>query len=319
MPSLRKSITATATISRPTRLSFRRITTDEIPELRRFLSTSYTRSCDYTVGGIFMWAELFDYEYCIVGSTLFIKSLSEDGSGRTAFLVPIGPMPLERKIELLRDYCRRQDIPLLFTAVPDDLLDRLRPFKPEKIEELTDWADYIYDAESLANLTGKAYNKKRNHVNRFISDNPEYVLEDINESNICEVRRFFESLGIESQKSDYEMADFEWSRCFNVIDNYGEYGFEGALLRQSDGRIVAFTMGEVAGKTLILHIEKIEHLVAGAGETINKLFAARMLERHPEIEYINREDDAGDPGLRKAKLSYHPAFLLKKYNVEFSD
>ena len=264
-----------------------------------------------------MWTGLFDYEYCICHDTLFIKSLSEDGSGRTAFLLPVGAMPLCLKLEMIREYCIRQGIQPLLTAVPEDKLDQIKAIADTKIDELTDWADYIYDAEALASLTGKAYNKKRNHVNRFIADNPGYALEDINAGNITELRRFFHSLGIESCKADPGMAEFEWQRCAEVIDNYDDYGFEGAILRQADGRIAAFTMGEIHGDTLVLHIEKIEHLVAGAGEAINKFFAETMLRRHPQIRYINREDDAGDPGLRKAKESYHPAFLLRKFNVEF--
>ncbi|MDE6611839.1 MAG: phosphatidylglycerol lysyltransferase domain-containing protein, partial [Muribaculaceae bacterium] len=104
-------------------------------------------------------------------------------------------------------------------------------------------------------------------------------------------------------------------QCLDVLGNYSHYGMEGAMLRDGSGEIVAFTAGEIIGDTLVLHIEKMRHSVAGAGETINQLFAGRMLERHPGLLYINREDDAGDPGLRYAKESYHPAFKLRKYNV----
>lgn len=302
--------------ARSTQLIFTPVTLDAVEKISRLLRTSRSRSCDFTVGGIFMWAGLFDYEYCITQDTLFIKGLNEDGSGSTAFMLPVGALPLSRSVELLRDYCRRRDIPLVFTAVPDDRLAELTACAPCRVEELVDWADYVYDAEALATLTGKAYNKKRNHVNRFISDNPDYRLEEITPYNIGEVRTFFESLGIESVKADPDMADYEWQRCADVLANYGAYGFEGALLRENDGRIVAFTMGEISGDTLVLHIEKIEHLVAGAGESINKLFAEHMVKRHPGLRYINREDDAGDPGLRHAKESYHPSMMVRKYNVE---
>ena len=86
------------------------------------------------------------------------------------------------------------------------------------------------------------------------------------------------------------------------------------LSTPSDG-IVAFTLGEVIGDTLYVHIEKMSHDIAGAGETINRLFASMMTTIHPSVQYINREEDVGDPGLRHAKESYHPLELLKKYNV----
>ena len=91
---------------------------------------------------------------------------------------------------------------------------------------------------------------------------------------------------------------------------------EGGLLRVQ-GRVVAFTVGDLQGDTLHIHIEKADREVPGAYEMINKAFAADMTTRHPQLRFINREDDAGDPGLRQAKLSYHPLELLKKYNVIF--
>lgn len=291
------------------------VTIDAIEDIRPFFEHSGSRCCDFTVGGLFMWIDLFEYEYCIYADTLFIKGLSEDDSGRIAFWLPIGKLSMAESVNLLRKYCAAENIPLLFTAVPDDRLHELTAVADCRISELPDWADYIYDAKALATLTGKAYNKKRNHVNRFEAENPGYKLEEIDESNVGDALRFFESLGIESQKSNPEMAKYEWHRCADVLRNPDIYRFEGAILRQPDGRVAAFTMGERRGDTLVLHIEKIEHLVAGAGETINKLFAAHMLAKHPEIKYINREDDAGDPGLRYAKESYHPLFLLRKYNA----
>ena len=111
------------------------------------------------------------------------------------------------------------------------------------------------------------------------------------------------------------MAEFEREQCMTVLRNFANYPFEGAVLRDGNGDIVAFTAGETVGDTLILHIEKMRHDISGAGEAINKLFAERMLSAHPEIVYINREDDSGDPGLRYAKESYHPEFKLRKYNV----
>jgi len=113
------------------------------------------------------------------------------------------------------------------------------------------------------------------------------------------------------------MAEYERRQCADVLRHYSRYPFEGAVLRGEDGAVVALTAAEVIGNTLIIHIEKMNHDVAGAGETINKLFAAEMLRRHPQLKYINREDDAGDPGLRYAKESYHPLRLLHKFNVAF--
>lgn len=210
---------------------------------------------------------------------------------------------------------RRARCAAFFSAVPEDRLEDLTALGAESVEELSDWADYIYRATDLATLAGKRFNKKRNHVNRFIADNPGWRLDPLDDTTLPDTIRFFDSLDIESEKSDPAMAEFEREQCMTVLRNFANYPFEGAVLRDGNGDIVAFTAGETVGDTLILHIEKMRHDISGAGEAINKLFAERMLSAHPEIVYINREDDSGDPGLRYAKESYHPEFKLRKYNV----
>lgn len=264
-----------------------------------------------------MWVGYFGYEGCLYRNTLFMRGLSEDIGRRPAFSLPVGEMPLVEAVALIREYCAATGAAPLFSAVPEDRLADLVAYGPCTVEELPDWADYVYNAEDLATLSGKKYNKKRNHVNRFISDNPGWRLDDLTPENAADALDFFSKLDVEADKADPLMAEYEREQCLDVLRNYADYGFEGAILRDGSGNPVAFTAGEVVGDTLILHIEKMDHTVAGAGEAINKFFAERMLERHPELRYINREDDAGDPGLRYAKESYHPAMKLRKFNVLF--
>lgn len=299
----------------PRQLSFEPVTAADMSSVAPLLRRSGSRSCDFTAGGIFLWIQYFGYEQCIVDDTLFLKGLSEDISRRPSFALPVGKIPLTESVDMVRAYCRRHGLPPLFSAVPEDRLQDLAALGATEINELTDWADYIYLASDLATLTGKRYNKKRNHVHRFEADNPGCRLEPLDSTSLAEAIDFFERLGIESEKADPAMAEFEREQVLDVLRNYGDYPFEGAVLRDGHGRIVAFTAGEVIGDTLVLHIEKMEHSISGAGETINNYFARYMLARHPEIVYINREDDSGDPGLRYAKQSYHPAMKLRKYNV----
>lgn len=285
--------------------------------LCRFLPWTATRSCDYTVGGIAMWSEYFKYEYAVCNDTLFIKGLSQDGSGRTAFMLPCGRMSLAESFGILRRYCRAKGLSMLFTAVPDDLAAQLRVFNPISIEELPRWADYIYSAEALASLVGKAYNKKRNHVNRFVLDNPDWQLQPVDADTMPGI---FELLGrihnIES-KADPGMAAYELAHCRRALMCYADMAFVGAVLIDRRGNTAAFTAGEISGDTLILHIEKADHDVPGAGEAVNRFFAQKIITDYPQIKFINREDDSGDPGLQQAKQSYKPVYLLGKYNINF--
>ena len=296
-------------------LVFAPLTLDDVPRIRPYLEYAKARTCDFTIGGLLMWADYFSYTYAIYGDTLYIKGVTEDDVTRPAFSLPVGASDLGESVRLLKDYCREHDcMPLVFSAVPEMYIGKLKELGASKVTLLDDWSDYLYDARSLALLSGKKLGKKRNHVNRFMLDNPGYRFEPLVPDMLPEIRKFFSAIHLPLSKP--AIADIEREQVMRVLECPDRYGFEGAVLSVPGIGIVAFTLGEVIGDTLYTHIEKIDHLVAGAGETVNKLFAEMMVSRYPDLRYINREEDVGDPGLRHAKESYHPADLLSKFNVE---
>lgn len=294
-------------------LKFRRIGLADIKPIYELLSRyAGERTCDYTIGGILMWVDYFHYSYAIVDDTLFIKGVSEEDASATAFAVPVGEMELDRAVALLRAYCRDRRLRLRFSAVPESRVEALRALGCDCVEPLADWSDYLYDIDDLASMAGKKYNKKRNHVNRFCNDNPEWELVELTPGLLPAVRDFYVRMHLDPDKPD--TATFEQTQVMKVLDNYGAYPFEGAVLMKSPGEIAAFAVGEVIGDTLFEHIEKMDHTTAGAGETICKEFASMMKNRHPQLRYVNREEDAGDERLRYAKESLHPVDMLKKFD-----
>ena len=295
-------------------LRFRPVTPDTLPLINSILQTGSSRTCDYSIGGIFMWVNRFDYQYCVYRNTLFLKGVNENNRLQTAFSLPIGPLPLEESVNLIRRYCRDHGIRPVFSAIPEDRIDYLLSVADGDIEELEDWADYLYDARQLAELSGKKFNKKRNHVNRFLAENPHFQFEPLSASLLPEVLLFHTGMHV-AQENDTEAAIYEKDECTQVLNRYNSYPFEGAVLRDESGEICAYTCGETIGDTLYIHIEKMNHEIAGSGETINKLFADYMTHRHPSLRYINREEDCGDPGLRHAKESYNPVMRLRKFNL----
>lgn len=295
-------------------LRFSPLTLDDVPRILPCLCCSTSRTCDFTVGGLLMWAGYFNYTYAIHNDTLYIKGVTEDDVTRPAFSLPVGKAPLHESVALLRDYCRDSGcMPLVFSAVPEEYLEPLRMLGATQVAPLDDWGDYLYDAQALASLSGKKLGKKRNHVNRFFADNPGYSFEPLTSANLDAVTAFYRDTHLPLSKP--ALADVEREQVMHVLAHLDRYGFEGAVLSTPVDGIVAFTLGEVIGDTLYVHIEKMNHLVNGAGETVNKLFAELMTGHHPEVRYINREEDVGDPGLRHAKESYHPLRILAKYNV----
>lgn len=296
-----------------TAIRFKPLDINSVAEIAPLLEYAGSRTCDYTVAGLIMWADYFKYEYAIIDDTLFIKGIDENDMSKPAFSMPIGKMPLRTSLRIVAQYCRDNGMQLRFSAVPEDRLGDFYSLGACHIEELTDWADYLYDAESLATLPGNKYSKKRNHVNRFITEHPDYRYERLTRELIPAVRDFYHVTTLPKEISEATATE-ERRQVFNVLDRYDRLPFEGAVLSTPEEGIVAFAIGEVIGDTLYVHIEKMRHEINGAGETINKLFAAEMRDRHG-VTYINREEDVGDEGLRKAKQSYHPVMLLKKYDL----
>lgn len=300
-----------------TRLAFKPMRMPDMPLINRFMQQSGTQACDYSIGGLYMWIDYFKYEYCVVDNTLFIKGVDEDDASRTAFMLPVGALSLATSVEMILDYCRINDIAPLFTAVPEDRLDDLLDVigHDADVQQLDSWADYLYDIKSLATLSGKHLNKKRNHVNRFFADNPHWRFEALTRDVLPETMLYMAGHTRMDDPEASPLELYEATQCRRVLASYSSYPFEGAILRGESGEIVAMSVGEVIGDTVYIHIEKMNHDVSGAGAAINKLFAAYMLRRHPGLLYANREEDCGDPGLRRAKESYYPASHLMKYNV----
>lgn len=294
-------------------LVFKPITLNSLSEIAPYLPQQSYRTCDFSIGGIYMWVDYFGYEYAICHDTLFIRGGEEDHLQNTAFAVPVGTLDLKESIPLLGAYCRQHGQALILSAVPEPAAQTIAELYGCPVTELPDWGDYLYRASDLATLVGHRFNKKRNRVNKFKSTYPDFQYEPVTAQNLPELKAFFDRY-MQAYHKDSELFAYEESKVAQVLREYDRLPFEGGLLRVG-GEIAAFSVGEVVNDTLIVHIEKARKDIVGAYEAINYFYSAQMAETHPEVQYINREDDAGDPGLREAKLSYNPETILKKYNI----
>lgn len=300
-------------------LKFKKITPESMNEIVPILFSERGRTTDFSFGGLLMWVDYFHYEYAIINSTLFIKGKVENDIMTTAFSMPVGILPLEMSVAILREYCGMHDLPLIFSAVPEYAVRDFRLLSPVSVDLLTNWSDYLYSAESLATLKGKKYGKKRNHVNQFLAAFPDYSFEPLTGDNASEAIKFMDLIDKEGDMNPMAIEERKLNRYMLEIVKEGNEYLLGGILRDGSGRMLGFTIGDIKGDTLFVHIEKALRDAPGAFEMINKSFAEYICSEHPEIEYINREDDSGDEGLRKAKESYHPVELLRKYNIKFDN
>lgn len=290
-------------------LNFKKITLESTEILRPYLYMSTNRLCDFSIGGTVMWRDAFDAEYDIYEGALYMKLRLHDG--RMAFTYPIGK-PFKETHKNLLEYCASTWQKLVFATVSSDEKDEILNFFPNaEISFERDYSDYVYNGEDLAAFKGKKYSGQRNHINRFMHDNDIWHFEEISEANLPEIKAYFEKYNRESAKESFT-AVAERNGVRDALDNLGVYGFEGEALRVN-GEIVGFFLCESVYDTLIVHIEKCERGINGAYQMLAREEAAKYCVG--KLKYVNREDDSGDEGLRKSKLSYHPAFIAEKYTV----
>ncbi len=289
-------------------MNFQKLELEHIPLLKGYFSHTTTRLCDTSLGGAVMWRKGFDTDFALEEDILFLRSHPDDGN--PAFTVPLGNF--QRGVELLQEHCKKTGETLRFCSVSEEDKEKLLGLLPDfSAHANRDWFDYLYRAESLSTLAGKKLAGQRNHKNFFLKNHTDWRFEEIVPENLAEVQAFFDSFCRENHK-DSEYFHHEVEAVHEVSQNRDAYGFMGGLIR-AEGKICAFSFGERIGDTLFVHIEKADRNVRGAYQMMVSEFVRHFAQ---DAEFVNREEDVGDPGLRYAKESYHPHALLAKYIVE---
>lgn len=290
-------------------LSLSPVTLQTLPLLRPWFSQASGRICDDTPGGVYLWRNLYRTEYAVENGTLFLRSHGPEAPESAFWCSPMGG-DLKQAIALLQ---QQQTGPLTLGFVSEEELALLRDICPMlSARELPDAADYLYNASDLQTLAGHSYAGQRNHIRQFIRANPDWVFTPITAENIPSVRELVLRYTALRQKDSVTFLEDE-RRALEVLDHYEDYGFMGGAIFTEAGA-VSMALGEVRGDTLYVHMEKADPTCHGAYQMIVQQFS--QYAAGEGVLYINREDDAGDAGLRKSKLSYKPCRLLKKYLVE---
>ncbi len=290
-------------------LDFKPLTLSEIPLMKEYFSHCTGRICDQSLGGAVMWRNSFQTEFAFSDRIVFLKS--KISPEKTAFAAPMGD--LEKGIALLKEHCEKTGEELLFCSVGEEDKNKICALLPEyEAMETRDWFDYLYLAESLATFRGKKLSGQRNHRNFFLKNHSDWAFEEITDENINEIFDFYQLYSDTVQKDSSYFQD-EIKAVLEVFEHRAEYGFFGGAIR-CEGKICAFSFGEIIGDTLFVHIEKADRNLRGAYQMMVSEMVSHQMEKG--ILYVNREEDVGDPGLRYSKESYHPHCLLKKFVLE---
>jgi hypothetical protein len=276
---------------------------------------------EFTFPYLYMWRRDYNFSYTIVEDYICLISKSNIYPPYSFCPIPVKGVDDEQKlkkaIRFIEEYFEEKGMSLRYARVSESCIDRLiRVYQDSvTIEPLPHTYDYVYNASDLINLPGKKFSKKRNHRSKFMRLYKDYEYVPITEDNLDECKRILDQWA-DKNELVHAPENSERFACYQLFENWNRFtSLKGALIKVG-GSFEAFTIGELLNpETALIHIEKANTDYHGLYAIINRDFCRNEWSN---VKYINREEDLGIAGLRKAKLSYNPAFMVKKFLVKVS-
>lgn len=292
-------------------IEFKDITLQDKDTITAYTMNSCRRNCDLSFSNLCSWRFLYDTKFAIVDDFLVFKFWA---GGELAYMMPVGNGNPEKAVRALIEDARQEGQPFCMLGACSCMREELESIAPGQFTFTADrdYADYIYLRSDLATLKGKKFQSKRNHINKFRNTYPNHEYSPITPDRIQECLDLEAEWCKVNHCDQQEGTGNERRALIYALHHFEELGLTGGILRV-DGKIVAFTFGMPINKvTFGVHVEKADTRIDGAYAMINYEFANHVPEQYI---YLNREEDLGIEGLRKAKLSYQPETILEKYMV----
>ncbi len=310
-------------------INFKRPTLEDRANYEPLLQACGFRSCEYSFTNLLTWAEAYDEGIAQVDGFAVVW-IGMNGS----YLWPSGRGDRKALLETLRQDSRERGVPFTLAGLTAEQCQELEALYPGQFRftNQEDAADYCYTVEKLSTLSGKKLHSKRNHIHRFEERYPNWHTELLGEANLADCVKIAQDWAEEERKA----GTGAWgSRHGNqalalAFQHRDALGLDGIVLYDGGGadeagqptpdRAVAFCMGHsLGGDTYDVLFEKAYGQIQGAYSMINRAFARWVGERYPQIVYMNREDDMGEPNLRKAKRSYYPDLMVEKWKAQMGE
>lgn len=292
-------------------MNFKAITLEDRDWIKAYLKESAYRGCEFSFSTMMMWRDAYqtqvaDYEgtlcyRCKTGKNQYVYAFpAGNGDKRAAILAMMTLAEEEGHKFILRGF-EKEWVSWLEEAFPDTFVCTTSP---------DEW-DYVYSVEALAGLAGSKYHGKRNHIARF-KDGGEWHYEPMQAGNIEDCRAMSD-IWYHTQLNIGNISVLKEKDGLNyMLDHMEALELKGGVLYREE-KVVAFTIGEpMSADTFHVHIEKAYSDIQGAYPMINQQF---VLHEMQGFTYVNREEDEGMEGLRKAKESYRPVEMIQKYTA----
>ncbi len=289
-------------------------TIKDMKEIKDALNDNKKRCCEMSPANTVLWAKHYNTEIAFWEGNLIFRSNRE----KIGYVYSCNLLSAEKPKQLfdrLVELAKEEGQRFCMYCVMEEEMELIEGWYPG-VYQMTynrDESDYIYMQEKLASLAGKKLHGKRNHIHRFEEQNPDWVYERISEENEEDcakmaMRWCMKNCTGEENEIEYDKID-ESKLVVYAIRHRDELGMIGGALR-AGGSIIAITLGErLTSDTFVVHFEKAFSEIQGAYPMVNREFVRHELA---DYTYVNREEDLGEEGLRKAKLSYRPEIILNK-------
>jgi len=289
-------------------ITFKDITLEDKEAITSITMNSERKNCDLSFSNLCSWRFMYDTKFAIVDGFLLFKFYMNN---QLAYMMPVGEGDLKKILEAIIDDAASEGESFLMYGVCNNMKDEIEKLMPGKFcfSSNRDYVDYIYLRTDLAELKGKKFQPKRNHANKFYKTYTDYEYMPITADRISECLRLEEEWCKANDCGQQNGLGNERKSLTYALNHFDELGLTGGIL-YVNGKIAAFTFGmPINHETFGVHVEKADTEIEGAYNVINQEFAKHIPE---QFVYLNREEDLGIEGLRKAKLSYQPAILLEK-------
>ena len=290
-------------------INFKEITLEDKKLYEPYLTQGSERGCEFSFASLYLWGR---QKYAVLQDQFLVFSQMNHQS---VYLYPMGNGNKKEVLDAIIEDAKKRGIPCRISGVYDLEKKTLEELYPGMFQFQYDPGlfDYVYDIDALADLKGKKYHKKRNHIHRFLDSYPDYTVEPLSEENLPRVRRmvaqWYEKRLQDSDENVYALEQEALEKAFR---HHRELEMEGLVLLNGK-EVLAVTLGsQLSEDTLDVHFEKACPDVNGAYAMINREFARYIRDKYPKIRFFNREEDMGLEGLRKAKQSYYPHHLVEK-------
>lgn len=297
-------------------LSFKSLTLEDKEIIEKYIDKSKLDSYEYLFSSLYMWRKLNNIKYAVIDDVLIIEK-NEEGKG--TFYAQLFGYNKDNLTNIIDELIKRNleftDRDYLFGDVGDEFVDDLKKytdFSIDLVEDIDD-SEYIYNTQDLIELKGKKYHSKKNHVNSFLKTYS-YDIKTINNENVKSdcmdlLHKWHEEVAVTVDKEMLMEIDA-------IKDLFRELHFFdlNSIAIYVDGDLAGFAVGEkVNDRMALIHVERGEIAYKGIYAFLNKQF---LVESFQDTEFVNRQEDTGNEGLRKAKKSYHPEKMIKKYLVK---